>query len=306
MAKILIVDDDAQVAERLAKDLSEAGHACAVRQSGRDVLDLAKKEHLDLLVLDVMLPDISGFELCRRIRSDSDLFTLPILILSAMDDPEEVRHGLEQGADDYVTKPFDPQQLVQRIEALLHSSADEEYVDNTTDLPDAEGTRKRIQQFISRHKIFALVYVEVLNLRHFAPSLGEPAKLKALRHVSRALLYCGDNFREDEFFVGHLGGGFFIAAVPAAEAESYCKKVQRGWRKHLDTLYSSLGLSPQLEASQGGDVGAPLPLDLVFCVTACEGDSSTTAQQMLDTLSRIRRTVADVTVGGIHMDRRLT
>lgn len=305
MAKILIVDDDAATAARIAQELKGAGHACAVRTSGKDVLDIAKKESLDLLVLDVMLPDISGFEVCRQIRRDASLYTLPVLFLSAMDNPEEVHHGLKQGADDYVTKPFDLHQFTQRVEALLRASASDDYVDHLTDLPDAKGSRKRVQQLITRQKVFALIYVELLNLREIAASEGEAARDRALRHVARALKFCGDNFREQEFLVGHLGGGFFICAVPAGEAKSYCKKVQRRWREHLDSLYESLGISHRLDASSERVSRAPESLDLLFCVTARDGNESVSTRQLLDTLSRIRRTVGDVTVGGIHIDRRL-
>lgn len=305
MAKILIVDDDAEIAARIAQVLKEAGHACAVRTSGRDVLDIAKKESLDLLVLDVMLPDVSGFEVCRQIRRDATLYTLPVLFLSAMDNPEEVQHGLEQGADDYVTKPFDLHEFTQRVEALLKSSASEDYVDRLTELPDAEGSRKRVQLLITRQKAFALIYVELLNLRDFAASQGEAARDKALRHLARALKFGGDNFRKHEFFVGHLGGGFFICAVPVAEAKSYCKKVQRRWRKHLDSLYESFGIARRPDAPSETASRAPESLDLLLCVTAREGNEPVSAQQLLDTLSRIRRTLGDVTLGGIHMDRRL-
>lgn len=305
MAKILIVDENASTAARIAQELKEAGHTCAVRTSGKDILDIAKKESLDLLVLDVMLPDVSGFEVCRQIRRDSSLYKLPILFLSAMDNPEEVQHGLEQGADDYVTKPFDLHQFTQRVEALLRVSASEDYVDRVTGLPDAEGSRKRVQQFISRQNAFAVVYVELMNLRSFATSQGDAVRDKALRHLARALTFCGSNFREREFLAGHLGAGFFICAVPAFEAESYCKKVQRSWRKHLSSFYESLGIVHRLDGSSEGVSGVPKALDLLFCMTAREGNESVSAQQMLDTLSRIRRTVGDVTVGGIHVDRRL-
>ncbi len=305
MAKILIVDDDAATAERIAQELKEAGHACAVCTSGRDVLDIAKKESLDLLVLDVMLPDVSGFEVCRQIRRDSSLDTLPVLILSAMDNPEEVQHGLEQGADDYVTKPFELHQVTQRIEALLRASASEDYIDQVTNLPDAEGSRKRVQQLITRQDASAVILVELLHLQRLATGQGGAARDKALRHLARALKLCGESFHEREFLVGHWGGGFFICAVPAAEAKSYCKKVQRSWRKHLSSLYESLGIVHQLDAPREGASGIPEALDLLFCVTGRGGNEPVSAQQMLDTLSRIRRTVGEVTVGGIHVDRRL-
>jgi len=301
VAKILIVDDDTATASRIAQELTGAGHACAVQSSGRDVVDIAKKESLDLIVIEAMLPDVSGFEVCRRIRSDATLFTLPVLFLSAMGSPEEIQHGLEQGADDYVTKPCDPRQFSQRVEALLRSSATEDYIDHLTELPDAAGSRKRIQSFITRKRAFAVVYAEVLNLRGFSTRQNEAGRNKVLRHVARALKGCGENFRDPEFMVGHLGGGYFICVVPAGEARTYCTKVQRSWRNHIKSLYASLHTSHRTEES-----ASPDPLDLLLCVTSRKKNEPVSAQHILDTLSRIRRTVGDVTVGSIHMDRRLS
>jgi len=305
VAKILIVDDDRASAESIARELKVAGHVCGVLGSGKGLLEVAKKEAPDLLVLDVMLPDISGFEVCRQIRRDAELFTLPVLFVSAMANPEEVQHGLEQGADDYITKPFDVHLLSQRVNALLRMATSEDFIDPVTDLPDAEGTRKRIHQLISRSNTFALVYVEMLNLRAFATKHGEDARNKALRHLGRALHMYGDNFREKEFFVGHLGGGFFICAVPFDQAKGYCKKVRGGWSKHLKSFYGSLGIEDQFDSDGNAALGTVGSLDLIFCVTARDTNEPTSSQQLLDTLSRIRRTIGDVEVGGIHVDRRL-
>lgn len=306
MAKILIVDDDTASASRIARELKGAGHACAVQRTGGDVLDVAKKESLDLLVIDVMLPDVSGFEVCRRIRSDSTLYALPVLFLSAMGNPEEIQHGLKQGADDYLTKPCDLTQFTQRVEALLRSAATEDHVDRLTGLPDGEGSRKRIQQFITRNRAFAVVYVEVLNLRSFLADQGEAGRNKALRHVTRALKGCGETFHDREFLVGHVGGGYFICVVPAGEAKTYCTKVLRNWRNHLESLYEGLGISSRIDRSERNASPPSDPLDLLLCVTSREDNETVSAQHILDTLSRIRKTVGDVTVGSIHMDRRLS
>src|SRR5690606_30808149 len=116
-AKILIVEDDPRAAEVLGRSLTAAGHTCSIESTGARVLERARQDTPDLLVLDVMLPGTSGFEICRRVRADAHLYTLPILIVSAMRGEEEVMHGLAQGADDYVVKPFEPAQVVQRVEA---------------------------------------------------------------------------------------------------------------------------------------------------------------------------------------------
>lgn len=294
MAKILIVDDDAELASRIAGELKNAGHLCAVRGQGAGVLEIARKESLDLLLLDVMLPDISGFEVCRSIRRDPHLYTLPILFFSAMDDEEEIRHGLDQGADGYVTKPFNLQHLLSRIDSILRENSKADFIDHQTNLADAEGTRKLIQQRISRDDTFALIYIELKNLREFTPPTGDKGRNKVLRHFARTLRVYGDSYEQDQFFVGHLGGGHFICTVPNRKQQEYCEMIQQGWEKHLAKLCKAMGMT---------DMGV---LGVVFCVTAREKGEFISAQQMLDTVSRIHK-IADQEGldNAIQLDRRL-
>ena len=187
MAKILIVEDDPKAAQTLASQLNAAGHACAVRHEGNGVLEVLRKGSPDLLVLDIMLPDSSGFEICRSIRRDGELFNLPILVVSAMTDSEEVQHGLSQGADMYLTKPYNAGQLLQQVDALLREYAKGENVDPVTQLPNRDGTRREMQKRIGRGEAFGLVYVELLNILPFGRDAGGEGREKATRHVGRAL-----------------------------------------------------------------------------------------------------------------------
>ena len=114
--RILIIDDDARLAEMLSSYLSTRGFAVEVRGNGSSGLRALEEGGFDALVLDVMLPDTDGFEICRRVRSRSDL---PIVMLTARGDATDRVVGLELGADDYLPKPFDPRELLARLGAVL-------------------------------------------------------------------------------------------------------------------------------------------------------------------------------------------
>lgn len=116
---ILIVDDDPRLRDLVRLALERAGHATLTAADGRAALIHATREAPDLIVLDVGLPDMDGFEICRRIRATSDV---PILFLTARDDEIDRILGLELGADDYVTKPFSPRELAARVKAILKRS----------------------------------------------------------------------------------------------------------------------------------------------------------------------------------------
>jgi DNA-binding response OmpR family regulator len=121
--RILVVDDDPTVAEVVSGYLQRAGYAVDRAGDGRAALDQATTRPPDLVVLDLMLPEIDGLEVCRRLRAEPLSHTVPIVMLTAKGDEHDRILGLELGADDYVTKPFSPRELVLRIQSVLRRSA---------------------------------------------------------------------------------------------------------------------------------------------------------------------------------------
>ena len=114
--KILVVEDDASVRETAALLLEGGGYQVRCAADGRDALDDVAQHEVDLIVLDVMLPSLSGFDVCREVRRSSQL---PIIMLTARTDVTDIVAGLELGADDYITKPFDGAELLARVRAVL-------------------------------------------------------------------------------------------------------------------------------------------------------------------------------------------
>jgi len=116
MTQLLLIDDDPMITEPLARQLGVAGYRVLVAHNGRSGLELAQTHQPDLVVLDVMMPEMDGWEVCRKLRQSS---VVPILMLTALGDEVDRILGLELGADDYLTKPFSTRELKARIKALL-------------------------------------------------------------------------------------------------------------------------------------------------------------------------------------------
>ncbi|MBI4560169.1 MAG: response regulator [Candidatus Hydrogenedentes bacterium] len=306
MAKILVIEDDTKTAEFVSKHLTAAGHTCMIEGSGANALEVAKQNDLDLVVLDIMLPGTSGFEVCRRMRRDADLYTIPILILSAMNEEEEVLHGLAQGADDYVVKPFEIQNLIQRVEALLRAGADSQVLDSITQLPGADSTKREIQKRISRGGHFALACGELVHLREFAYRFGPDSRTKAIRHLSRALGQCGAEYPSDRFYVGHMGGGHFVCVLPPDAAQAYCVHLYKLWRSHLEKFYESIGQSKAYNdaLSPSRSLQTPPLIDVLFCITMTDPTHAPTPHGMFEVLSQIRAKALEAKAGGVHLDRR--
>ena len=119
MARVLIIEDSADIAELIKHYLDRAGYDTVVHGSGRDGLVAARQSPPDLVILDVMLPGMDGMQVCQALRAEPTTSGLPILMLTARGEEADRVRGLELGADDYVTKPFSPKELVARVGALL-------------------------------------------------------------------------------------------------------------------------------------------------------------------------------------------
>jgi DNA-binding response OmpR family regulator len=119
MAHILAVDDDEQVLLSIQQLLESAGHTVSPASSGQEALDLLTRQRPELIILDIIMPEMDGVEVCRRVRADPFLARLPILFLTAKGRPNDVAQGLDAGGDDYLVKPFEVVELPARIRALL-------------------------------------------------------------------------------------------------------------------------------------------------------------------------------------------
>lgn len=297
MANVLIIEDNKVTAEQIARCLQDAGHTTTIERSGSQVLDTVREKSPDLAILDIMLPGVSGFEVCRQLRSDPALYTLPVLMLSAMNDDQEVQHGLAQGADDYVVKPFDLKNLLQRVEALLRASSSQGGEDELTHMPGLDSTRREIQRRATMRKTFAVCHCELTDLREQVRLYGSDIRNRAIKAVGKVLAKCAESYEEADVFVGHLGGGHFIVLLPVKKTKTFCDNVLEVWKK---TETQVLTVKDQgTQNTQGG--GA---LDLLLCATIREADETTTPQQIFEVLSQIRHKALENQRSGIYLDRR--
>lgn len=147
MVKILIIEDEVSFSEALSFLLEKEGYSSRVAETGKEGLEAFKSEHFDLVLLDLMIPEVSGIDVCRTIRTTSQV---PIIMLTAKDSEIDKVVGLELGADDYVTKPYSSRELVARIKAVLRRGTSEDSDSSaSTALHDIAGIRMDIE----RHQV---------------------------------------------------------------------------------------------------------------------------------------------------------
>jgi twitching motility two-component system response regulator PilH len=123
MAKILIAEDSATAAAVLSRALAPLGHTILVASDGEEAERRILQEHPDLVILDIIMPKVNGFQLCRSIRSNPKIKDLPIIVVSSMDRESDRYWGMKQGADEYMVKPVDPDELMDKVRQYLNPSA---------------------------------------------------------------------------------------------------------------------------------------------------------------------------------------
>lgn len=147
-AQILIVEDERQIARFIEMELEHEEYACDTAYNGTDALELIDKKHYDLILLDIMLPDVDGLTICRQTRENPNamIACTPIMFLSAKDDVDTKVTGLDLGANDYLTKPFNSKELLARIRVLLRDVLNSDPPENTLQLQD-------MTLYLARHEV---------------------------------------------------------------------------------------------------------------------------------------------------------
>src|SRR6187549_1811619 len=162
LKKIVIAEDD-DVAHMVNMALGDAGFLCLRARDGDEALKLVKAHDPDLLVLDVMMPRVDGFEVARKLKADVMWSRTPILMLTALAGVDSQVQGLEAGADAYMTKPFDLREFNARVKALIRSARRERDRNPTTDLPGSRAIDEQIDSALKSGKPTMVVHVDMLN-----------------------------------------------------------------------------------------------------------------------------------------------
>jgi phosphate regulon transcriptional regulator PhoB len=137
-SKILVVDDEKDILELVSYNLEKEGFDITSSTNGEDALGLIKRQRFDLIILDLMLPGIQGVDLCRILKSSENMSFIPIIMLTAKSEELDKVLGLEMGADDYVTKPFSPRELIARVKAVLRRTREKPAREKVIEIGDLE------------------------------------------------------------------------------------------------------------------------------------------------------------------------
>jgi diguanylate cyclase (GGDEF)-like protein len=258
--KILVVDDEPDLRLILTKRIGDAGYEVGCAENGIQAFSAIKNSPPDLIVLDVMMPGMGGLELKRILNEDPTTADIPVIFLSAKAQVENKVEGLRLKADDYMTKPFDAQELLVRIESILARRDHYERIattDGLTGLANAAYCRKQMKLFFDIAKRyrrgFALAVVDIDNLKFFNDHYGHKAGDRVIALVADVIK---DKLRKSDF-TARYGGDEFVLIFPESTELSARKAVELlkagiasaplAWEGHRLPISVSAGVSAYQE-----------------------------------------------------------
>jgi diguanylate cyclase (GGDEF)-like protein len=222
--KVLIVDDDPDISDLLVSTLQDE-FDIATATNGQEALSKLKSSKPNLIVLDYMLPDIIGPEICKIIRKDPLLLNTPILMLTGKGEVEDKVDGLEAGADDYMLKPFSPQELIARIRMLIRRSHANLDANPLTRLPGNVSIMKELTEKITTKEKFAILYADIDNFKALNDHYGFERGDTVIKETSRILIDAIQKEGTINDFIGHIGGDDFVIITIPEKAEGIAKKI---------------------------------------------------------------------------------
>ncbi len=235
--RILIVDDDEDIRAYLEVTLELAGFEVVQAVDGETGLQAAFDQHPSLIVLDVMMPGLDGLEVLRRLRADARTSHLPVILLTAKAQPDDTIAGLDVGADDYVTKPFEAEVLVARIHAALRRADLERSRNPLTGLPGNEPIQHALTSRLAAGEPLALLYVDLDQFKPFNDYYGFLRGDDALRALAALLQQIVGEVGDERTFLGHVGGDDFVVLAHPDRAEALAEEICKRFDAMAPRLY---------------------------------------------------------------------
>ncbi len=236
--RLLVVEDDHDISNMLNIYFSGLGYDVDIAPRGEVALDKTRQLMPHLIVLDIMLPDIDGYEVCRRLRINTRTSHIPIIFLTQKDERSDKLQGLELGADDYITKPFDIEELRLRVQNAIARAERESLTDAQSGLPSGRLIEDQLRKII-REKNWSLFDIRINHLEPFKEVYGFIAANDVLRFTGILL---GDILDEvgtqDYDFIGHAGGDNFVLISDFSQSQKLFTRLKEKFTETIKTHYN--------------------------------------------------------------------
>jgi PleD family two-component response regulator len=236
-ARLLIVEDDLDIANMLSIYFNSQGYDVDLAPRGSEALEKTRQVMPHLIVLDIMLPDIDGYEVCRTLRTNTRTSHIPVIFLTQKDERSDKLQGLELGADNYITKPFDIEELKLYVQNAIARSERESLTDPQSGLPSGRLIEDQLRKAI-REKGWAYLDIRINHFESFKDVYGFIAANDVLRFSAMLLGEVTDELGSQDDFIGHAGGDNFVIITKEANGAAIRQKVKTRFAEEILTHYN--------------------------------------------------------------------
>ena len=240
--RVMVVDADPEVVQILEVNLTHANIEVISARNGAQALRKASKEGPDIILLDALLPDLETSEVCRRLKESEQTSSIPIIIMGTESDSEDRTASVFSGADPYITKPFNPNEVVALVETYLKRMERDKNANPLTGLPNQFQVNNEISSLLEQNKTFAAIYIDIDNLKVFNKVYGFAQGDRAIQFLGEILGEAVRLFGNRDDLAGHLGGDNFVAVTTIPEARTVCQRVIHDFDSRIRTLYNQKDL----------------------------------------------------------------
>ena len=234
---ILVVDDDPDIARFVEVNLRSVGYDVLVASDGEEALTRAEELRPDLVLLDVMMPRVDGFEVAQRLRRKPRTANTSIIMLTAKALSSDKVLGLTSGADDYIIKPFDPIELLARVKTTLRRARDMRSLSPLTGLPGNIRIQDEIQRNIDEDIPFAVLYCDLDHFKAYNDHYGFVKGDRVIQATARILQEAVEEYARAEGFVGHVGGDDFVVILPPDVADVAAARICERFDQEIASFY---------------------------------------------------------------------
>jgi diguanylate cyclase (GGDEF)-like protein len=250
--RILVVEDDTDISNMLRIYFSSQGYEVVVTARGGEAMERCRAQLPHVIVLDIMLPDIDGYEVCSRLRTNLRTSHIPIIFLTQKDERSDKIAGLELGADDYITKPFDIEELRLRVQNAQRRAERESLTNPTTGLPSGKLIEEQLR-LLMRRANWGLLYVGLPGIEAFNDVYGFVAGDEVLRFAALIMGETVDQIGTPEDFIGHVGGDDFIIITQGERVNTMAEALTKRFNAEVGTHYDYKARQQGFIVYQGRD-----------------------------------------------------
>lgn len=236
--RILLVDDDPDILDVLEITLSEENYEILKATNGEEALRIIKSKPLNLVLLDYNMPKMDGRQVCLEVKKDILLRHLPIIMVTGKGEMSDKIGGIDAGADDYVVKPFEPQELLARIRMVLRRTARDLEANPLTRLPGNVSILDELSRLIESKSLFAVCYIDLDKFKSYNDKYGFEHGDEVIRETARILLQDTHETANPDDFVGHIGGDDFVIITTPNIVDKLCQKIIDDFEKTAPSFYN--------------------------------------------------------------------